>query len=162
MHNISSLREKRINGLTFLPGMVPVFTFKFAPEHLPKTWKLTQESILAKSSKREWEKTGGKSVFSFLGSIPTLTALLASLNFCFHTSQDFASNVFAIRLIPNGRSQPTRLQLACPAPTGTIGQPIKLAAKVRDFLLYAKPFWNYFSRPFCLYTECIKKIAIKG
>ena len=114
------------------------------------------------SSKREWEKTGGKSVFSFLGSVPTLTTLLASLNFCFHISQEFASNVFAIRLIPNGRSQPTRLQLACPAPTGTICQPIKLAAMVHVFERLAKTFRDYFSSPFCLYTECIKKIARKS
>jgi len=61
---------------------------------------LTQESILAKSSKREWEKTGGKSVFSFLDVVPTLIALLALLNLCFHVSQNSVSNVRALRLIP--------------------------------------------------------------
>lgn len=124
--------------------------------------KTNARKYSCQSSKREWEKTGGKSVFSFLGSVPTLTTLLASLNFCFHISQEFASNVFALRLIPNGCSQPTRLQLACPAPTGTIGQPIKLAAKVHVFERLTKTFRDYFSSPFCLYTECIKKIARKG
>jgi hypothetical protein len=74
------------------------------------------------SSKREWEKTGGKSVFSFLDITPTLTALLASHNFCFRASQGFVSNIEAQRLLSDGRSQPTRLQFA-------------RLALMRDFLL---------------------------
>lgn len=108
------------------------------------------------SSKREWEKTGGKSVFSFLGSVPTLTTLLASLNFCFHVSQEFASNVFALRLIPNGCPRPTRLQLACPAPTGTIGQPI-IGCKGTCFQTISQNFPRLFLEPILLIHRVYKK-----
>ena len=58
------------------------------------------------SSKREWEKTGGKSVLSFLDIAPTLSALLTLHNFCFRASRRSVSDIETIRLLSGGCSLP--------------------------------------------------------